>query len=125
MTLRTVAMASVVVAAVSWVATRGLPDDLSYYLTPSEVAGRTFSGEPLRVGGLVEPGSVERGDDVVRFVLTDGDVRLRVVQRGGVPPLFRGGSGAIVEGTVRPDGTFLAQDVLVKHDEVYRVSEER
>jgi cytochrome c-type biogenesis protein CcmE len=107
---------------VAYVATRGLSGSLSYYMTPSEVAKSpaAVQGRDIRVGGLVEPGSVTRIGATIRFVLTDGTTSLPVIQTSGVPPLFRGGTGAVVEGRYQADGIFLAQDVMVKHDNVYQ-----
>lgn len=121
MRARTVVPIAVIAGASLFVATRGLPSALSYYLTPTQVVhgGVSDDGRAVRVGGLVVPGSVRRDGDVVRFVLTDGTTRLPVAERGGTPPLFRGGTGAIVEGRYTSSGLFDGQDVMVKHDEVY------
>jgi cytochrome c-type biogenesis protein CcmE len=119
--LRTIVPVVVIAAAATFVATRGLPSALSYYLTPTQVVqgGPTLDGRPIRVGGYVVPGSVRHDGDLVRFVVSDGQTRLPVEERGGTPPLFRGGAGAIVEGTYAASGIFQGQDVMVKHDEVY------
>lgn len=110
------------VGTMAYVATRGLSGSLSYYMTPSEIARSpaAVEGRDIRVGGFVEPGSVRRDGSAVRFVLTDGTTSLPVVQTSGVPPLFRGGSGAVVEGVYQADGIFAAQDVVVKHDNTYQ-----
>ena len=121
MRLRTIVPIVLIAGAGTFVASRGLPSALSYYLTPTQVVqgGATLDGQAIRVGGLVVAGSVRRDGNAVRFVITDGRTRLAVVQHGGTPPLFRGGTGAIVEGTYASDGIFQGQDVLVKHDESY------
>jgi cytochrome c-type biogenesis protein CcmE len=121
MRLRAFVPVAVIAGSAMFVATRGLPSALSYYLTPSQLAEQagTIEGRQVRVGGLVVPGSVHHRGDVVRFVLTDGTTRLSVVQRGGTPPLFQGGMGAVVEGTYSESGILRGQDVMVKHDEVY------
>jgi cytochrome c-type biogenesis protein CcmE len=115
--------AVVALGALAWVGTRGLPSALSYYVTPTELVHGSTSevGRPVRVGGYVVPGSVRTNGGVVRFSLTDGTTTIRVVETAGVPPLFREGTGAIAEGTLGADGVFHSQDVLVKHDEEYRV----
>jgi cytochrome c-type biogenesis protein CcmE len=115
--------AVVALGALAWVGTRGLPAALSYYVTPTElVHGSTsYVGRSVRVGGYVVPGSMRTDGGVVRFSLTDGTTTIPVVESAGVPPLFREGSGAIAEGTLGDDGVFQSEDVLVKHDEVYRV----
>ena len=121
MKLRTIVPVALIAGTAMFVASRGLPSALSYYLTPTQVVqgGATDAAQAIRVGGLVVAGSVRHQGDTVRFVLTDGQTRLPVVQHGGTPPLFRGGAGAIVEGTYAADGIFEGQDVMVKHDEVY------
>ena len=74
----------------------------------------------MRLGGMVERGSVVRlGDGVtIRFLLTDGKARTPVVYRGITPDLFREGSGAVAEGRLQR-GTFVADTILAKHDERY------
>jgi cytochrome c-type biogenesis protein CcmE len=69
---------------------------------------------------MVKPGSIERRADgvTIRFVLTDGKAQTPVTYRGIVPDLFREGSGAVVEGRME-HGTFLADQILAKHDERY------
>jgi cytochrome c-type biogenesis protein CcmE len=121
MRLRTVVPIALSLGALAWVGTRGLGGALEYYVTPTEAVhtGRS-PGEDLRVGGFVVPGSVRRHGVTTSFLLSDGRTRLPVVLRAGVPPLFRGGSGALVEGTLGPTGVLDGEDVLVKHSSVYR-----
>jgi cytochrome c-type biogenesis protein CcmE len=74
----------------------------------------------MRIGGLVKPGSVERGDNLlVRFSVTDGKTDIPVHYRGIVPDLFREGQGVVAEGKLEPDGMLAAETVLAKHDERY------
>ena len=99
----------------------GLRERASYFYTPVEiVAGKAAEGQPVRLGGMVERGSVQRQRDgvTIRFVLTDGQARTPVVYRGIVPDLFREGSGAVAEGRLE-NGTFVADTILAKHDERY------
>ena len=74
----------------------------------------------MRLGGMVERGSVRRGADgvTIRFAVTDGKAQVPVVYRGIVPDLFREGSGAVAEGRLER-GTFVADTILAKHDERY------
>jgi cytochrome c-type biogenesis protein CcmE len=74
----------------------------------------------MRLGGMVESGSIRRQSDgvTIRFALTDGEARTPVVYRGIVPDLFREGSGAVAEGRLE-NGTFVADTILAKHDERY------
>src|SRR5258706_65171 len=73
----------------------------------------------LAMGGLVKQGSVVRDGTLVRFRITDKKTALAVVYRGVLPDLFREGQGVVVEGTLGPDGSFTASNVLAKHDEKY------
>ena len=77
-------------------------------------------GIRFRLGGLVETGSVARGEGTaVRFVITDRAKTLPVTYTGLLPDLFREGQGVVAEGTLAPDGVFHADNVLAKHDENY------
>jgi cytochrome c-type biogenesis protein CcmE len=99
----------------------GLRERASYFYTPADVvAGKAEQGRAVRLGGMVEAGSIERQDDgvTIRFRLTDGKAHTPVVYRGIVPNLFREGSGAVAEGRLE-NGTFLADTILAKHDERY------
>jgi len=99
----------------------GLKDRAAYFYTPADVvAGKAVEGRSVRLGGMVEHGSVVRlGDGVtIRFLLTDGKARTPVVYRGITPDLFREGSGAVAEGRLQR-GTFVADTILAKHDERY------
>ena len=100
----------------------GLSDRAAYFRTPQDVAaGRAEIGVPLRLGGMVENGSIERMPDgvSVAFVLTDGVGRVPVRFTGIVPDLFKEDSGAVAEGQLGRDGTFVATNILAKHDERY------
>jgi len=99
-----------------------LRDNIVFFYTPSEFAKKhPAPGARLRVGGLVEQGSVRRDTGgKVDFVVTDGDRgELPVVYTGLLPDLFREGQGVVAEGTLGTDGVFHADSVLAKHDERY------
>lgn len=108
-------------AIVGWLAFSGLSDALVYYLTPTELAarGEAAMGQSVRLGGLVLPGSVSGSATDLTFVLTDGDTQITVHSSVAPTSSFREGAGAVVEGELRPDGVFEADEVLVKHDENY------
>ena len=100
----------------------GLADRAAYFRTPQDVAaGRAEVGVPLRLGGMVKQGSIRKLPDgvTVAFVLTDGPADVPVRFRGIVPDLFVENSGAVAEGTLRPGGLFVADNILAKHDERY------
>ena len=100
----------------------GLKDRAAYFYTPADVvAGKASTGKAMRLGGMVEKGSMKRDADGVttRFSVEDGEGRVLVTYRGIVPDLFREGSGVVAEGKLAPDNTFVADNILAKHDERY------
>src|SRR6476646_5565225 len=99
----------------------GLRSQASYFYTPADiVAGKAAEGQAVRLGGMVEKGSIQRQTDgvTIRFIVTDGEAQTPVLFRGIVPDLFREGSGAVAEGRMER-GTFIADSILAKHDERY------
>ena len=99
----------------------GLRDRASYFFTPADIAaGKAVEGQPMRLGGMVQQGSIRHDPDgvTIRFVVTDGKATTPVSFRGIVPDLFREGSGAVAEGRLER-GTFVADTILAKHDERY------
>jgi cytochrome c-type biogenesis protein CcmE len=103
---------------------RAFSDNIVLYLMPSDVAaGKAQGKDHLRIGGMVEAGSVRRGNGPeleVRFVLTDGAHSVPVLFRGKVlPDLFAEGKGAIAQGRLDAQGQLVASEVLAKHDENY------
>jgi cytochrome c-type biogenesis protein CcmE len=78
-------------------------------------------GRAFRIGGLVVPGSLQREQNslTVRFSVTDTAKTIPVVYTGLLPDLFKEGKGVVAQGTLQPDGTFRATEVLAKHDENY------
>jgi len=102
-----------------------LSDQVTFFRTPSElVAAPAENTGRIRLGGLVETGSVRNGaDSGVEFAIEDTTERI-VVRYGGIlPDLFREGQGVVAEGKMQSDGTFLADTVLAKHDENYMPKE--
>jgi cytochrome c-type biogenesis protein CcmE len=96
-------------------------DSIVFFYSPSEVAKMQIApGQRFRLGGLVETGSVVRGEGTtIRFTVTDRASTLPVTFTGVLPDLFREGQGVVTEGTLEPDGVFHADNVLAKHDENY------
>lgn len=97
-----------------------LKDDIVFFRSPSEVLTGVAEGKQLRLGGMVEDGSLVRSADglQVTFHVTDGAGTVPVSYRGVLPSLFREGQGVVVEGAMQ-GGTFEAASVLAKHDENY------
>ncbi len=96
-------------------------DSIVFFYSPSEVTEMGIApGTRFRLGGLVETGSVVRGEGTtIRFTVTDRAKTVPVSYTGVLPDLFREGQGVVAEGTLEPDGTFRADHVLAKHDENY------
>ena len=96
-------------------------DSVTFFFSPSEATSEAApAGRDIRLGGLVEVGSVEHlGAGEVAFALTDNAATTRVVYHGDLPDLFREGQGIVAQGSFRPDRTFVADQVLAKHDENY------
>ena len=114
--------ASVGVLAVATALVLGaLRDSIVFFNSPTDVAEKSVSaGTRIRIGGLVKPGSLERGDNLrVRFAVTDGKTDISVHYHGIVPDLFREGQGVVAEGKLEPGDTLAADTVLAKHDERY------
>ncbi len=102
-----------------------LRDSIVFFYGPTEyLAKAPPPGTRLRIGGLVESGSFKRaGGERVQFAVTDMKHAVEIAYTGLLPDLFREGQGAVVEGTVGPDGIFAADSVLAKHDERYMPKE--
>ena len=96
--------------------------NLVFFFTPTQVlSGEAPRGQSLRIGGLVENGTLQRQADgvTVSFVVTDLAHKVTVNYRGILPDLFKEGKGAVVQGKLGADGVFIATEVLAKHDENY------
>src|SRR5216684_5350170 len=99
----------------------GLRDSIVFFSTPAMVAEKhILPGRRFRLGGLVQPGTLKRGDNLaVSFEVADGSATLPVAYKGILPDLFREGQGVVAEGALDASGTFRADSVLAKHDETY------
>ncbi len=96
--------------------------NLVFFHSPSDViAGTAPKDRTIRIGGLVQTGTVKRVGDglTVQFDVTDTVKTIAVAYLGTLPDLFREGKGVVVQGRMRPDGVFQASEVLAKHDENY------
>ena len=100
-------------------------DSIVFFSTPSLIAEKHIGpGKRFRLGGLVQQGSLVRGDNLaVNFSVADGSASLLVSYKGILPDLFREGQGVIAEGALDPTGVFRADTVLAKHDETYMPKE--
>jgi len=98
---------------------------IAFFNSPSDIAEKHLGpGTRIRLGGLVEDGSVQRGADLrVSFKVTDGRSEIPVTYQGVLPDLFREGQGVVAEGSLDNGGTFNADTILAKHDETYMPKE--
>ena len=120
--MTTVAVILVGVGIATAFALQAFEKNMLYYYSPTQIlAGEAPETRSIRVGGLVENGSVQRepGSLEVRFTLTDFANTVGVSYTGVLPDLFREGQGIIARGKLTDQGLFVAEEVLAKHDENY------
>ena len=118
--LAVIAGLAVVVALATTLVLVALRDQIIFFYSPSDVVAREVAaGTPMRLGGLVKDGSWTRDVQDNSFVVTDGAEDIAARYTGILPDLYREGQGVVAEGSMGPDGTFIATNVLAKHDENY------
>ncbi|MEO9600456.1 cytochrome c maturation protein CcmE [Parasphingorhabdus sp.] len=120
LTLVVLAVAALIGAAVLGV--YALQDQASYFYTPADIAEKKpEAGTAIRLGGMVEEGSIERSADgvTVLFIVQDGIAQQPVTYTGITPDLFVEGSGVVADGRLDANGLFVAEKLLAKHDENY------
>lgn len=120
--LTLVLLAVAAVAGASGLALSALKDQAAFFYAPGDIAkAGPAPGHAVRLGGMVERGSIRKQPDGVsiRFVVTDGLAAVPVTFRGVTPDLFREGSGVVAEGVFNADRSFTASNLLAKHDERY------
>ena len=120
----TVVGVAVVVAVFAYLIWGGIGQNLVYFLTPTELLakGSTAYGSSLRLGGMVDAGSVRWDADKLelRFRLKDESRTVEVLSSGAPPQMFTEGIGAVVEGVWTPEGVFRSHNLMVKHSNEYR-----
>lgn len=117
-----VVIALIAIVAAGVLAAWALRNQASYFYVPSDIAADPPEpGQAVRLGGMVEEGSLQTAADGVtmHFIVGDGEARVPVTFAGIAPDLFTEGSGVVAEGQMMPDGTFRASNLLAKHDENY------
>ncbi len=121
--LTLILVAVAVVAGAVLLAMWGLRDQASWFYAPGDVARKGVPlDRPVRIGGMVREGSIERQPDgvTIRFLVGDDtDAVIPVRFTGIAPELFRENSGVVAEGRFQPDGSFVASEILARHDENY------
>ena len=104
------------------IAAAALREEASYFYTPTTLASANVApGKAIRLGGMVQKGSIVRAADgiSITFTVQDKDKTQKVAYRGITPDLFVEGSGVVADGRLGPDGIFIADSLLAKHDENY------
>ncbi len=118
-----VVLALIAIIGAGLIATWALRNQANYFYLPEQMAENPPSvGQPVRLGGMVQAGSLETQADgvTVAFVVTGNEASTVAVHYSGIlPDLFVEGSGVVAEGSLQQDGTFLATNLLAKHDENY------
>ena len=120
LTLALVALVALIAAAL--LAASALREEASYFYTPTSLAKTKIEpGKAIRLGGMVQNGSIKRQTDgvTVSFIVQDRDAIQKVRYRGITPDLFVEGSGVVADGRLDKDGIFIADSLLAKHDENY------
>jgi cytochrome c-type biogenesis protein CcmE len=116
------AIALAVLIAAALIAAWALRNQASYFFVPSDlVAKPPAEGQAIRLGGMVQKGSLRTDPDgvTIHFIVGDGKAAVPVTYSGIVPDLFTEGSGVVADGRLGPDGSFVADGLLAKHDENY------
>lgn len=116
----------VIVSGLAYILWGGLEGNLVYFVTPTELQakGQKAVGNPVRLGGVVSPGSVQFESGLLSFQVKDDARQIPVVTTKAPPQMFQEGMGVVVEGALRADGKFDAERLMVKHGNEYRPPEE-
>lgn len=123
--LSLIVAAGIILAASAGLILFALNDRIVFFYTPSDLTKQVIGpGTRVRIGGLVEVGSVDKSSlPLIKFSITDGDAQLAVIYKGSLPDLFREGQGVVSEGIISSDHVLQADTVLAKHDENYMPKE--
>jgi len=107
---------AIILAVVAWEAISGFQQSKTYYVTVKELTSGKVTHQHVRVGGTIEPGSIQRNGEILTFRLSQEKESIPVTYIGTatLPDDFKGGAKAIVEGDYMTDGTFRAENVQAK-----------
>ena len=117
-----IALGVLLLGAAAGLVLNAFQSNLVFFFSPSQIAANEApQGKAFRIGGMVESGSVVRGNDglTVNFKVTDTVKTVPVTYTGILPDLFKEGKGVVAQGRLGADGVFVATEVLAKHDENY------
>jgi cytochrome c-type biogenesis protein CcmE len=111
-----------ILGVLGYLAFGSVSENLVYYWTPTELAaaGDKARAATVRLGGMVETGSIASTGTTTTFRVTDGEAQVTVRTEQIPPQMFREGIGVVVEGSMGPEGVFVSKRLMVKHDENYR-----
>jgi cytochrome c-type biogenesis protein CcmE len=116
--------AAIVLGAFGYLLYGGIDQNVVFFLTPQELLakGTQAYDVPVRLGGMVAPGSVKWDADKLdlQFKVSDGKQTVLVQSKGAPPQMFRDGMGVVCEGRFRKDGVFESTNLMIKHSEEYR-----
>jgi cytochrome c-type biogenesis protein CcmE len=119
-----IAAGGLVLAGAAGLSLYALNDQIVFFKSPSDIAAEGLApGTRVRIGGLVKDGSWTQDGTSHSFAVTDTAEELTVSYTGILPDLFREGQGVVLDGAIGPDGRFVADTVLAKHDENYMPAE--
>ena len=112
---------SILAVAIIFFVLKSLEENVVYFLTPTEIYNKTDISfeKKIRVGGLVKINSVNKGETLINFIITDLNNEIIVSYNGLVPNLFSEGKGVVAEGKLKDKKYFIADKILAKHDENY------
>ena len=112
---------SILAVAIIFFTLKSLEENIVYFLTPTEIYNKTDISfeKKIRVGGLVKINSVNKGETLINFIITDLNNEIIVSYNGLVPNLFSEGKGVVAEGKLKDKKYFIADKILAKHDENY------
>jgi cytochrome c-type biogenesis protein CcmE len=121
-TLALIGGALAILGIIAALVLNALNSNIALYISPTDVAaGKAPQDKTFRIGGMVKEGSISRQADgvTIAFIMTDTEKDIPVNYKGILPDLFKEGKGAVAQGKLTPAGTFIASEVLAKHDENY------
>ena len=112
---------SILAVAIIFFVLKSLEENVVYFLSPTEIYNKTDISfeKKIRVGGLVKINSVNKGETLINFIITDLNNEIIVSYNGLVPNLFSEGKGVVAEGKLKDKKYFIADKILAKHDENY------
>ena len=112
---------SILAVSIIFFTLKSLEENVVYFLTPTEIYNKTDISfeKKIRVGGLVKINSVNKGETLINFIITDLNNEIIVSYNGLVPNLFSEGKGVVAEGKLKDKKYFIADKILAKHDENY------